>query len=236
MTAINVIRQAEAVHIISDGVFCDSNGVVCEIIPNTWLLPHLPAAIGIHGPPHLMPFLVHRLSRECPSFDDIAAKIVGIALEVHISFPMTYGTLGLGSVNPEFDLIAAGWSEARHRPVSYLVTCQRRGPGTQGDWEVIELSDSLIAPPISERLITAVNWKLPKSAQAFRADVDGIKLLQAQRLTQGLINPKDPAGGHGFLVGGFIQLTSVFAHGVSSRILHRWPDQIGRRIEPQGRT
>jgi len=32
MTAINVIRQSCAVHILSDGVFCNAEGIVCELV------------------------------------------------------------------------------------------------------------------------------------------------------------------------------------------------------------
>ena len=79
MAAINVIRQRQAVHILSDGAFCDPTGIVCEIGPNAFALPHLPAALAIRGSTHFMPFLVHRLSRECRSFDDMLGRIVPVA-------------------------------------------------------------------------------------------------------------------------------------------------------------
>ena len=75
--------------------FCDAAGIVREIGPSAFVLPHLPAALAIRGSSHFMPFLVHRLSRECRSLDDLLSKIVSAALEVHISFPMTFGTLEL---------------------------------------------------------------------------------------------------------------------------------------------
>ena len=104
MAAINVVRQKQSVHIISDGVFCDNAGIVCEIGPNAFALPHLPAALAIRGSTHFMPFLVHRLSRECRTFDDVLTKLVRTANEVHLSFPMTFGTLAYGAIEPDFDL------------------------------------------------------------------------------------------------------------------------------------
>jgi hypothetical protein len=50
--------------------------------PNAFALPHLPAAFAIRGASHFMPFLAHRLSRECRSFDDVLKKIVRTAREV----------------------------------------------------------------------------------------------------------------------------------------------------------
>jgi hypothetical protein len=35
-----------------------------------------------------MPFLVHRLGRECQSFDELRARIVPVALEVHMAVPL----------------------------------------------------------------------------------------------------------------------------------------------------
>src|ERR1700687_2967573 len=121
MTAINVIRQSNAVHILSDGIYCNAEGIISEVGPNTFLLPHLPAALAIRGPTQFMPFLVHRLSRECASFENLVTRIVTISLEVHMTLPMT---LGYGPVKPEFDLVAVGWSSQRGRPESYLVTNQ----------------------------------------------------------------------------------------------------------------
>jgi len=235
MSALNVIRQGDMVYIISDGVFCDRNGVVCDLGPNTWSLPHLPAAVGINGSPHFMPFLVNRLSRECKSFDDVPTKIAPIALDVHISFPMTHGNFGWGDISPEFDLVAAGWSETKRRPLSYLVTRSNRTIGSRpsaGFWEVIELSDALIAPPVSKETFASMGWKLPDSTRSFRPEIDGIKLLEAQRLSAVPTDHLVPDGPRGFVVGGFVLLTSISASSVSERVLHRWPDRIGRKIVP----
>jgi hypothetical protein len=236
MAAINVIRQRQAVHVISDGVFCDSAGIVCEIGPNAFALPHLPAALAIRGSTHLMPFLVHRLSRECRSLEDLLAKIVRAAREVHLSFPMAFGTFEYGAVEPDFDLVIAGWSKSRGVAASYLVSSRDRvvAPAVTADaWQVLELPEVLIAPPVGENYVTSSGWKVPDSAEAFRPDTDGLPLLQAQRLSRLELDSRrfgKPDYAH--VVGGFIQVTSVTPQGVNSEILHWWPDKVGRRIEP----
>jgi hypothetical protein len=236
MTAINVVRQRQAVHIISDGVFCDNHGIVCEIGPNAFALPHLPAALAIRGASHFMPFLAHRLSRECRSFDDVLTKIVRTAREVHMSFPMAFGNLGFGSVEPDFDLVAVGWSQSRAAPTSYLVSSHDRVVArglSSSAWQLIELPDVLIAPPIAENEIAASGWAVPYSTDTFRPDIDGLALLKVQRLSRRVMEPRFGARGYVYVVGGFVQLTSVSSDGVNSQILHRWPDELGRRIEPQ---
>jgi hypothetical protein len=236
MTAINVVRQKRAVHIISDGVVCDHNGIVCEIGPNAFALPHLPAALAIRGASHFMPFLSHRLSRECHSFDDLLIKIVRAAQEVHMSFPMALGNLGFGSIEPDFDLVAVGWSNSRAAPTGYLVSSHDRVVArglTANAWQLIELPDVLIAPPIAEHQITATGWQVPYSADSFRPDIDGLALLKAQRLSRRAADASFGARGYVYVVGGFVQVTSVSSNGVNSEIVHRWPDELGRRIEPE---
>jgi hypothetical protein len=250
MAAINVIRQERTVHIVSDGAFCDNAGIVCEIGPNAFALPHLPAALAIRGSTHFMPFLVHRLSRECRTFDDLLSKIVRTAVEVHLSFPMAMGTLGYGSVEPEFDLVAVGWSTAHGAPASYLVSSHDRlvAPEVRANpWQLIELPDILIAPPITEQAltdaqiapaqseVTAGEDAARYSAASFRPEIDGVTLLNAQRRSPRQIDPRLGRAGWVYVVGGFIQLTTVSSHGVSSDVLHRWPDQAGRKIDPQAR-
>ena len=236
MAAINVIRQKQAVHVISDGAFCDNAGIVCEIGPNAFALPHLPAALAIRGSTHFMPFLVHRLSRECQSFDELLAKVARAAYEVHGSFPMAFGTLGYGAIEPDFDLVVAGWSRLQGTSASYLVSSHDRviGPGlTANPWQLLELPDVLIAPPVAEKQITATDWKVPYSAESFRPHTDGLALVKAQRLSRREPDPRFPMQGFLHVVGGFIQVTSVSSSGVNSEILHWWPDKVGRKIELQ---
>src|ERR1700680_914459 len=147
MTAINTIRQSHAVHILSDGAFCNDDGIILEIGPNAFPLPHFPAAVAIRGATHFLPFLIYRLCRDCGSFDELLSKVVGAALEVHISFPMMLGTLGFGNVAPDFDLVVAGCSAARGKPESYIVTSRPneiQGHSTKG-WGLVELPEVLIA-------------------------------------------------------------------------------------------
>jgi hypothetical protein len=232
MTAINVIRQASAVHILSDGVFCNPEGIICEIGPNVFAFPHLPAALAVRGPTLFMPFLVHRLGRECQSFDDLVARVVSVALEVHISIPMT---LGFGDVKPDFDLVAIGWSSKKGKTESFIVTARQhtdRDELGNNTWRLIELPDVVIAPPVDMAQVRLLNWKVPESAEAFQPDTDGIRLLEAQRLSQFPMNSQNSNEGRGSLVGGFVQLTTVSANGVTSNVLRRWPDKVGQRIEP----
>jgi hypothetical protein len=179
-----------------------------------------------------MPFLAHRLGRECRSFDDLLSRVVSVALDVHISVPMT---LGFGEVRPDFDLVIVGWSSQRGQTESFVVMDQQRidrhGLGNQ-PWRLIELPDVVIAPPVDMAKVSALRWEVPSSAQAFQPETDGIKLLEAQRLSQLPLNPQAPNEGRAYLVGGFAQLTTVSSRGVISNVLHRWPDKLGQRIEP----
>jgi len=228
MTAINVIRQSKAVHILSDGVFCNAEGIICEVGPNAFALPHLPAALAVRGSPQFMPFLVHRLGRECRTFEDLLKRVIPVALEVHMSIPMT---LGYGDVRPDFDLVIVGWSHLRSMPESYLVSNQA-SVGQFGfeakSWQLLDLPDVTIAPPVGLTEINSLHWKVPDSAESFNPYTDGMKLLEAQRQSGRLYRGRN-RGTHS-AVGGFAQLTTVSSTRVDSVILYRWPDQAGQRI------
>jgi hypothetical protein len=236
MTAINVIRQRQAVHILSDGVFCDETGIVCEIGPNVFALPHLPMALAIRGASHFMPFLVHRLSRESRSFDEASGKLVRTAQDVHLSFPAAFGSTGYGSIEPDFDLVAVGWSLSSGATAAYLLSSHDRVIArgvTAQPWQLIELPDVLVAPPIAEIQIEATGWTVPYSAESFDPKSDGLALLRAQRLFRRELDPRFDSRGYVHVVGGFVQLTSVSSRGVNSQILLRWPDAVGRKIDTQ---
>jgi hypothetical protein len=226
MTAINTIRQSHAVHILSDGAFCNDQGTILEIGPNVFPLPHLSAAVALRGATHFLPFLVYRLCRDCTSFEELLSKVVRTALEVYASFPMMLGTLGFGNVTPDFDLVVAGWSAKRNRPESYIVAAPRQQPQATPPWSLIDLPEILIAPSITELQIHAAQWSVPKSAEAFNPAEDGLKLLQAQRARRPTLNVEPKP----HYVGGFIQLTTISDAGVDTKILHRWPDKVGERL------
>ena len=236
MTAINVIRQAASVHIISDGAFCDDQGIVAEIGPNAFALPHLPAAIAINGSTHFMPFLVHRLSRECRSFDDLLGRVARTAFDVHVSFPTMFGTFGFGKLEPDFDLVVAGWSVANGQPKSFILSTHDRtitGGRRVRAWELSELPDVLIAPPVDDAQVQATGWRLPPSADRFRPHEDGLALLEAQRLTRKESRDQQGKPSYVHVVGGFVQLTSITPSRINSSILRWWPDLPGLKIDPK---
>ena len=182
-----------------------------------------------------MPFLVHRIGRECRAFDDLLPKLARTAYDVHISFPMMFGTLGLGKVEPDFELVVVGWSLARGGPTSWILSTHDRtmaGGRALKPWELTELPEVLIAPPINESSLST-GWTAPASAQHFRPEEDGLALLKAQRLSRRELPDSRTGIVSSHIVGGFVQLTSVTARGVNASILHWWPDEIGRKINPE---
>ena len=56
------------------------------------------------------------------------------------------------------------------------------------------------------------------------AERDGLQLMECQR--------RDRSLGHS-VVGGFVEQTTITRTGVSSQIVKWWPDEIGRKIEPE---
>jgi hypothetical protein len=113
-----------------------------------------------------------------------------------------------------FNLFVAVWSPERLRPEGYIVASHADGfaPGVQPDYAY--LSGHYICPKVDRRFYP------PQTG-----DWDPLDLLEAQRAR---LNPRGR-----YTVGGTAHLTIVSEAGVSKTVLREWPDEIGRRIEPE---
>ena len=78
----------------------------------------------------------------------------------------------------------------------------------------------------------AIGWEIPNPIETFDPVLDGLKLLEAQRRTRRPLG-RGPGAVFAHVVGGFAQHTVVTENGISSNVIHCWPDEIGRRIEPE---
>jgi hypothetical protein len=107
--------------------------------------------------------------------------------------------------NP-MELFLVGWSD-RHRQFDVVVLDTRCGL-TRYDGEAV------IGPAVADVRIAD-----PSDDARFCASL--VDLVHRQRLVK---------SGHS-LAGGFVQLTTITRGQVVQRILHRWPDEIGKRIE-----
>jgi len=65
-------------------------------------------------------------------------------------------------------------------------------------------------------------------ADKFDPTRDGMRVLEIQRRHL----PDWPASVNHHVVGGFAQLTTITENSIETKIIHRWPDEVGQPIRP----
>jgi len=220
MSAVNTIVQSNAVHIVTDGAayYLDRTFqfYANKIVP----LPHLRCAVAVRGPALAVPFLSSVLSH-AETYDalkEAAPEALQTAAEMYSPI---FSACCTGA---DFEVVVGGFTNDG-RPDAYLVASHRRY-GIE-PWTVAPI-DGLVCLPNDEKLHAKIVASLPASATPDDLDPvrDGLTILELQRS-----NPAAAVDGDDLCaIGGFAQLTSVTADGISTRVIHRWPDRVGSKI------
>jgi hypothetical protein len=209
LTAINVLKQKDAVHLVSDGAAYDAKKRLVSVGPKVFPLPHLNAAIGVRGPTVALPILVHFIGHGATSYDGLKRNIVGILKQAQANARTVLGQSVAGAA---FEVAIGGISETRG-PDAYVVACNDQGvvsPLTQ----INELGFMPSTPGV-DAFIRTQNGKTIDAADF------GLNVIELQRAAK-----FDGVCG----VGGFAQITTVRRTGIETKLLHRWPDQIGKPL------
>ncbi|MBB5753401.1 hypothetical protein GGQ63_002467 [Prosthecomicrobium pneumaticum] len=206
--------------------------------PKVFGFAHLPAAIATAGMSEVVPRMLDRLHRRFADFDALIHGFPDIIDAVR----------SVQRLEPDPEcrntaLVVAGWSAVRERLESHCVLLSDRHLSDGSDFpdapigELFPLPDffSLGPRPNAEEYERA-GFSWPPSAAEFDPVAHGLPFMQAQRYhAEEIIHGRPET--KAYAVGGFAQLTSVYAGagGVFSAIMGRWPaDRIGERINPHG--
>jgi hypothetical protein len=234
MTATNIVCQPHnrCVLAVCDGAQYTSEGLLLGIGTKVATAPHWPGFITSRGGMIPAAILGRHLTSHFATFDLLVAGIE----EKYPEFVKSYGFDTIpSSLVPE--LIIAGWSAARDRPESYVICINDDLPPGH------DISDSRAILPQEYRLLplpactagpAIVGTDLARAAgfdgvrvkQSIETSIaDLTKLIELQRRFK-------PDGIDHYFVGGFAELTIVRSDSIEQRILRRWPDVIGERIDP----
>jgi hypothetical protein len=222
MSAINVIVQETAVHLLTDGAAYQMDGTISAIGPKVALMPHLNCAVAFRGPAPARAILAELISVEAHTFDELRDSIGSLMQKAAGVFAPIFQQCGAG---PDFEVVVAGWSG--DGPAAYMVASH----GRHGDpWEIIPLTGLCITPAnavIHERMLAA----LPNGLTDDDVDpvVHGLAIMGIQRA---YLIENHGIDGRFCAAAGFAQLTTVTAEAVTSRVIHRWPDKIGEPTMP----
>mgnify|MGYP001002900966 CR=1 FL=1 len=219
MSAINAIIQRDAVHLLTDAASYDSAGNLVAAIPKVALLPRINAAMACRGPRASVPLFCDLLNAAASSYDELKAKAPTFLRDLRPMLAVTFAYCELGD---DFDVVVAGISESVG-PDAYLV-CSHQRYGVE-PWTVVQFG-GLAMMPADAAMKARVFASIPDNVDLVDPERDGRIILEAQRAF-----PMDHGGDRNFVgVGGFAQLTSITREGISTRVIHRWSDEVGQPI------
>jgi hypothetical protein len=222
MTLLNTVRRPNRIHVITDGAVIDDDALMVGLISKVIFAPFLNAVIACRGHAMLSLAVAGNIAGNCAkfqSFDGLKASALG---EVRSSLNCLTFVDDIG-----MDIVIAGWSETRG-PESFLI---RTFEGSDlPPWKLIDLADGILMPS-NQHIFREVGDELADYSNEL-TDQDLIEVAELQR---GHIEPHGSKRIPTSWVGGFLQVTTVTEREISTRIIHRWDDKIGRPLNSRSR-
>lgn len=222
MSSVAIVKQADAIHLITDAATYDRDGILTGICSKVLLLPEVPAAIAVRGNGQALTHIMSALHLRplLFSFDSVIAALPvltsmakRVALETRYEFP-------------DFELLLVGWSAKRDRPETWYIATKTNVVKGFEAYRAYKIPDDLIVGPLIDK--ATFIWFHSSDRRSFPDDA--VRIINSQRLYKGSLHGPNTYEGHG--VGGFAQLTTIDPSGLSSHVIHQWPDKIGERIDP----
>ncbi len=223
MTAVIIARQRDCIFVATDGATYSQTGETLLFTNKVLAIPHLNMVITNTGSAGATPWMAIELAKQqFSSFDDMILAMPYRMPKILKACPVDLGT----------DIMLAGISEERG-PESYVFRLNDELPMTgsreeveaspyyaDAPGELVKLPDLIMTPIPTDQVIPA-NFE----GVDLDGDVDSVtwslkKIITMQR------HMDLPRGIPG--IGGFAQLTTISADGITQRILQRWAeDKIG---------
>jgi lambda family phage tail tape measure protein len=224
-----VIDRKNCIYIASDGIGYDDDGIAVAIHPKVLTLPHLSAAIASTGCGHFTEAFYSRFGWKLESFDDLVEHAAEWSKIIYGEYVAHYG------VEDSLCFIMAGWSDARERFEAHSVSSyegsEKAAPWTLSPLPYIWSSVGLGANgDLASRF--GLRWPELDSPGPVNGFGMTTRLVCAARARSGPLPDDIHDSARAFAVGGFLQLTVVERDHVSTAILHRWPDEIGKKVDP----
>lgn len=221
MTALNVFLDRDTAQVFSDGAFVGPDGRLAYVSSKIHVLPHIPAVIAARGANFWLTIAAGALER-FGSFDELTDN----AVERLRTAPREYRSSSIaGRLNEPAEFIIVGWSERDGAMRCFTIRA--------GEWKLVPVTEGMVSPgsPAMVAPLQAEGLDLTADLRTISED-QGLALLRQQRLEL-----SDEGGVEPFrYVGCLAQLTTVTRDSVSTRILERWPDRVGERIEVGSRS
>jgi hypothetical protein len=230
VTAILVLRQRDAVHLMSDMAAYEQNGILRSVTHRKCVaMPEISAAVACTGPAMLGAFFADRLPEMFKSFDDLVKNAEECLPEL---FQECADDQRNGDANSTF--YGIGWHRAQDRPVAIAMDLWTNGStriaqvlaNSSNAVERFKLSEQCAAgtPMPGPDLLAAAGWSMPDDENNLDPEIGLLHMMEIQR-------HEEVEGAH--WVGGGAFLTSIDRNGVTQRVIHQWrEDKVGEFIAP----
>lgn len=203
MSALNIFISGDEAHIVTDGAAA-TFGVLALFANKSVVMSQLGLAIGFRGNMGILNRLRHALGK----YSSQPAALAGLPGQLRKSFslgakvfPKLYG----------FDIAVIG--HAGGRPFAKILSSVTR-PG-QPAFQWLDIPGIWASPPIDGNHLAEIRDTLSEG----QIDAAAVALVDAQR-TANVVS-----------VGGFAEITTATADGFTTKLLARWPDQRGKKID-----
>jgi hypothetical protein len=214
MTAINILRQKNAVHLISDGASYDENQRLVSSGPKVFALPHINTAIGIRGPTVALPLIAHFVGHAASSYDGLKTNIAGVLKSAFANMKAVTDLCPAIDRGMYADVAIIGFSERSGEPDAYVIS---KPKDEDAAWPVTQIPEMGFMPSLQE-----INTWIKTIAVSIN-ELDpcdfGLRVLEMQRAA------RFHERCH---IGGFAQITTVTrTGGINSKMLRHWNDTPG---------
>jgi hypothetical protein len=238
MTAILALNLGDRVVMMSDSARCLPEGPLAELAPKLEVVPGIPAVVALQGPDNARQFLawLDRQRRPFQSVADLMARF-GAELKNYWSSVYLGSPRALGNYDADtfFRCIVAAVGD--DGPVIAMLHGREEDPLRPADVPAFTFHPVpgpwlAVGPPILDPSVYRADWFVEwRSGAAAPTEQHCVSLFEAWRKSQ-----TQTAGGYPaiFCIGGDLEEATITAAGVERRVIHSWPDAIGKSIDPFG--
>ena len=224
MTANIMFVLDDGISMFSDGAAYDEEGIVRRVHAKQIVRPDIDTVITTSASGLSLSMLNHVMAADGPTgFDQVVDAMPGWTVEVLASMDRIHGGKNYAM------FLYGGWSEREQRWRGYLIATYDLPAYGVAAFEATMLH-SFAKPNASPEALEAAGLPRDLAEANEPASILGAKLMLALRQTRQEMH--GPGTARGYVVGGFIQHTHLQRGRVDSRVVYRWPDEIGRVIDP----